>query len=87
MINLKSICFISTLDSLSIVNYHINLKSIGFISVASEDQEETSHTYQIVAIVGAVCGVVAVFFMCATVYLVIRYRNKRSQNRDLPVAT
>ena len=65
----------------------INLKSIGFISVASEDQEETSQSFQMVAIVGVVCGVVAVAVICATVYLVIRYRNKRSQNGDLHVVT
>ena len=65
----------------------INLKSIGFISVASEDQEETSQSFQMVAIVGAVCGVVAVAVICATVYLVIRYRNKRLQNGDLHVVT
>ncbi|PFX16429.1 ZP domain-containing protein-like [Stylophora pistillata] len=54
---------------------------------ASKNQEETSQSFQTVAIVGAVCGVVAVAIICATVYLVIRRRNKHTQNGDLHVVT
>lgn len=55
--------------------------------VASADQEKTSQSFQTVAIVGAVCGVVAVAIICATVYIVIRHRNKHTQNGDLHVVT
>ena len=61
----------------------INLKSICFISIASEDRKETSQSFQTVTIVGAVRGVVAVVVICATVCLVIRYRHKRSQSVNL----
>lgn len=55
--------------------------------VASKNQEETSQSFQTVAIVGAVCGVVAVAIICATVYLFIRRQNKHTQNGDLHVVT
>ena len=61
----------------------INLKSICFISIASEDRKETSQSFQTVTIIGAVRGVVAVVVICATVCLVIRYRHKRSQSVNL----
>ena len=63
------------------------MESICFISVAPKDQKKTHQPYQTVPIVGAVCGVVAVAVICATVYLVIRYRTKRTQNGDLHVVT
>ena len=50
------------------------MESICFISVAPKDQKKTHQPSQTVPIVGAVCGVVAVAVICATVYLVIRYR-------------
>nr|XP_058962133.1 ZP domain-containing protein-like [Pocillopora verrucosa] len=55
--------------------------------VAPKDQKETRQPSQTLPIVGAVCGVVAVAVICATVYLVIHYRSKRTQSGDLHVVT
>lgn len=55
--------------------------------VAPKDQKETRQPSQKLPIVGAVCGVVAVAVICATVYLVIHYRSKRTQSGDLHVVT
>ena len=63
------------------------MESICFIPVAPKDQKETRQPSQKLPIVGAVCGVVAVAVICATVYLVIHYRSKRTQSGDLHVVT
>lgn len=58
-----------------------------FIPGESDEQDEPESFPTNVAIIAAVCGVVAVAIICATVYLVVRSRNKSGHHRDLNVVT
>lgn len=60
--------------------------NISFISGESDEQDEPQSFSTNMAIVVAVSGVVALA-ICATVYFVVRNRNKRRQHGDLNVAT
>ncbi len=62
--------------------------NISCFSVESEEQDEPQSFSTNLAIIVAVSGVVVVaIIVCATVYFVVRNRNKRRKDGDLNVVT